>query len=540
MKDQNYVFSYDIGTTGNKTCLYRIAPKIELVDSCVAEYPLYILPDGGAEQNVDDWWDAICKTTNTILSRVKLDRSAIRGIAFCCQMQGSILVDSAGQPLRNPMIWMDIRATRQIEEFLYTGLIRISGYNALIALKSLRITGALAGTAKDPLWKYHWVRENEPEIFRKVYKWLDVKDFLLLRCTGHYGMTRDSAHLTFLYDTRLGRLGWHKGLCHTFRVDMRHLPPVVRSTDVVGGLTKEAADAIGLNEGTRVFGGGGDLPLITIGSGCVEEYDTHIYIGTSGWVAANVERRILDITNFMGSIIGAMPGCYVFVAEQETSGVCLQWIRDLLALEKVVASAEKDKNATEKEEPKDAYDVLNKAAGEMPPGAGNIIFTPWLQGNRSPREDPYARGMFFNIGLKAGTGMLIRAVMEGVAYHNRWMLQAFDKKIPRQNSIRLVGGGAKSEVWCQIMADVTGRTIETIENPQNAGAFGAAVVSGVGLGLLSSFHQAKSFIPVKRRYTPRSEFKEIYSRNFKAFQELYKNNKKLFRLLNQFSTTDAV
>jgi xylulokinase len=235
-----------------------------------------------------------------------------------------------------------------------------------------------------------------------------------------------------------------------------------------------------------------------------------------------------------------MPGCYSFVAEQETSGVCLQWIRDLLALEKVVASAEENESVTEKEEPKDPYDPLNKAAGKTPPGAGNIIFTPWLQGNRSPREDPYARGMFFNVGLEADAGMLIRAVFEGVAYHNRWMLQAFDKKIPRQNSVRLVGGGAKSEVWCQIMADVTGRTIETIENPQNAGAFGAAVVSGVGLGLLSSFHQAKSFVPVKRRYTPRSEFKEIYDRNFRAFAKLYKNNKKLFRLLNQSSSTVAV
>jgi xylulokinase len=158
-----------------------------------------------------------------------------------------------------------------------------------------------------------------------------------------------------------------------------------------------------------------------------------------------------------------------------------------------------------------------------------------MQGNRSPREDPYARGMFFNIGLKADTGMLVRAVMEGVAYHNRWMLQAFEKKIPRQNSIRFVGGGAKSEVWCQIMADVTGRTIETIENPQNTGAFGAAVIIGVGLGLLSSFHQAKSFIPIKRRYTPRSEFKDVYEQNFKAFQELYKNNKKVFLLLNHSS-----
>jgi xylulokinase len=417
---------------------------------------------------------------------------------------------------------MDVRATRQIEEFLSKGPIRINGYNALIALKSLRITGGLAGSAKDPLWKYHWVRENEPDIFRKVYKWLDVKDYLLLRCTGNYGMTQESAHLTFLYDTRPGHLGWHKGLCKTFKVDMRHLPPVVKSTDIVGRLTKEAADEMGLDAGTPVFGGGGDLSLITIGSGCVEQYDTHIYIGTSGWLAASVQKRMLDIGNFMASIMGAMPGCYTFVGEQETSGVCLQWIRDLLSLDRGAVS-----------EPKDPYESVNKAASETPPGSRGIIFTPWMQGNRSPREDPYARGMFFNIGLNGYPGLMIRAVMEGVAYHNRWMLQAFDRKIPRQDSIRLVGGGAKSEVWCQIMADVTGRTIETIENPQNVGAFGAAIVSGVGLGLLSSFQDVKSLIPVKRGYKPQSEFKTVYDHNFMAFKELYKNNKKIFRSLNQ-------
>jgi len=524
MKDENHVLSYDIGTTGNKTCLYKVADKIELVDSCLAEYPLQVLPDGGAEQDVDDWWNAICKTTNTILSRTKVDPSAIRGIAFCCQMQGSIMVDSTGRPLRNAMNYLDARATKQIDEFLHTGLIRISGYNAFTTLKSLRITGGLAATAKDPLWKYHWVRENEPEVFSKVYKWLDVKDYLLLRCTGNYGMTQDSANLTFLYNTRPGHMGWDKGLCNTFKVNMDHLPPVVKSTDIVGGLTKEAAHEMGLNPGTPVFGGGGDLPLITVGSGCVEENDTHIYVGTSGWVGANVKKRIVDIGNFMASIIGAMPDCYTFVGEEETSGVCLQWIRDLLDL---------DKTAKQDGEAKDPYDSVNKAAAATPPGAEKIIFTPWLLGNRSPREDPYARGMFFNIGLNANPGMLIRAVMEGVAYHNRWMLQTFDKKIPKQDSVRFVGGGAKSEVWCQIMADVTGRTIETVENPQNAGAFGAAVVTAVGLGLIPSFQQAKSFIPIKRRYTPRTEFNELYEETFRVFEKLYESNKRAFRLLNQ-------
>jgi xylulokinase len=531
MSDTAYILAYDIGTTGCKTCIYKIGDRLEQVSSCYEEYPLIMTPDGGAEQRVDDWWKAICVSTKSSLAAAKLSAASINGIAFCCQMQGLILTDREGKALRNPMIYMDARSTRQMEEFLSTGLLRIENMNVFKALPTLYITGGVAATAKDPLWKYHWVKDNEPDLFAKADKWLDVKDYLNLRCTGNAVMTQDSAHITFIYDTRPGKLGWSRLLCSIFGVDMKHLPKVITSIEKVGGLTRQAASEMGLAEGTPVFGGGGDTTCTAIGAGCTVENDIHIYVGTSGWVIANTTKRMVDINNFIASILGAMPGHYNYIAEQETSGICLQWVRDHLALDEIGVYMKTHPGGHEMV-PGALYALLNEQVDQTPPGAGGVIFTPWLHGNRAPRQDPYARAMFFNIGLKTGKRMMIRAVLEGVAYHKRWMLEAIERKIPKQSRLRFVGGGAKSEVWCQIMADVTGRAIETIENPQDAGAMGAAVIAGIGLGAIPSFRDACSFIPVKKTYLPRPEYRATYDAGFEVFSKLYKQNKALFHRLN--------
>ena len=528
-----YILAHDVGTTGSKTCLYRVSHSLEQVAAAMAEYPLLMTADGGAEQRVDDWWGAICRSTRKVLESSGIGPEQISAMGFCCQMQGSILVDSGGRALRNPMIYMDSRATAQIEKNLYHGLFRISGWNARKTLTSLRITGGLAATPKDPLWKYHWVRDNEPDIFARTHKWLDVKDYLILRATGEYGMTRDSAHITFVYDTRPGRLAWHKGLCRLFRVDEAHLPPVVDATDIVGRVSQAAAAQMGVVPGIPVFGGGGDVAMTAIGAGCTGLNDTHIYVGTSGWVVANVEKRMVDIGNFIASILGAMPGRYNYIAEQETSGACLKWVRDHLALDGIGVYL-RDREPPDLEAKTGLlYDLLNQVVAETAPGAGGLIFTPWLHGNRSPREDAWARGMFFNLGLGTGKRMMIRAVLEGVAFHKRWMLEAAEKKIPRQPSLRFVGGGANSAIWCQIMADVLGRQVETVANPQDVGAMGAALVCAVGLGRVAGFSAAKEMVPVAGTYSPRPEFKEAYDRNFRVFKKLYGKNKKLFRLLNR-------
>ncbi|HSV98280.1 MAG TPA: FGGY-family carbohydrate kinase [Spirochaetota bacterium] len=528
-----YILAHDLGTTGNKSCIYRLGDAIELVDSSLVEYPLITTPDGGAEERADDWWNAVCLATRTIMERSGIRPAQIKGMAFCCQLQGSVMVDDNGTALRNPMVYLDGRATAQMERYLYNGILKIDKWNAYKTLRSLMVTGGLAGTAKDPLWKYHWVRENEPEIFRRVHRWIDVKDYLVHRATGNFAMTYDSAHLTWVFDTRPGKLEWSRSMCSMFDVDMRHLPPVIKSTDVAGKLSARAASEMGLEPGVPIFGGGGDTSLISIGSGCLDLYDTHVYIGTSGWVASNVDRRMVDVGNFIASILSAIPKSYLYVAEQETSGLCLQWFRDHLALDEIGVYLNARHICCDPGSVYESlYQFLNDVVAQTGPGAGNVIFTPWLHGNRSPREDAYARGMFFNLSLSTGKRQMVRSVLEGGAFHARWMLEAVERRVPRQYTLRFVGGGAKSDEWCQIMADVTGRKIETIENTQNAGTIGAAVVCAVGLGSIGSFAEAKALIPVKGVFSPREEYRKMYDRNFHVFKELYRRNKKLFKLLN--------
>jgi sugar (pentulose or hexulose) kinase len=336
MNEETYVLTHDVGTTSNKTCLYRLGKEIELVESALADYPLYTLPNGGVEQDADDWWAAISSTTRSVMQRSGIDSSLLKGMAFCAQMQAFVPVNREGNVLRNPMIYLDHRATAQIERGLYHGFPRIQDWNTFKTVRSLQITGRLSASVKDPIWKYHWMRDNESHLFRRLHKWLDVNDYLILRSTGVFSMGMDSAHVTFMCNTRPGKVGWSEPLCELFDVDVDHL----------------ALDEIGVY------------------------LQDHPY----------------------GDEVGLV---------------------------------------------ENLYDFINSEVEATAPGAGGLIFTPWLHGNRSPFEDPYARGMFFNIGLETGKREMIRAVLEGVAYHQRWMLEHVEKKVPYQETLRFVGGGAK-------------------------------------------------------------------------------------------------
>ena len=523
------VITYDVGTTGIKTCLYQIDSEIKLIDAEMADYPLYILENGGAEQDPMDWWGAMCTTTRQLIKKTAVNPGDISGISFCSQMQGLVLVDREGASLRRAMTYMDQRAHCEMQEQMGRG-IKIGGINIFKLITSIRETGAVNASVKDPVWKYKWVEKNEPHTFEQVYKWLDVKEFLICRCTGEFIMTEDSAFAALLYNIHQKK--WSRRVCRMLGVKMSHLPEIVKSTDQVGGLNEKAASDLGLVEGTPVFGGGGDAALIGVGAGSVSTGDTHIYTGTSGWVSTVVEKPLLDITSMIAAIVGAEPGKYNYFAEMETAGKCLEWVRDNIALDSVGCYKVNSSIFNDPEKSRiGIYNYLTTIAGEVPAGSGGLIFTPWLHGNRCPFEDPCARGIFFNINLETTKKELIRAVLEGVCFHLRWMLEAQDRKVPTGRIIRFVGGGALSDVTGQILADITGREIETVENPQNVGAVGAAVIIGLGLGLIDSFNDAKKMIRTNIKYIPNPQNKEVYDKNFRVFKNLYKSNKGNFQAL---------
>ena len=508
-----YVIAYDVGTTGLKTCLFDITEdkRINMVADASEGYDLYTLENGGSEQDPQQWWDAMCKTTGELLQRTGIEKEQIQGISFCAQMQAVVLVDKDGKHLRNSMGYMDQRGTEQIEKLMYQG-VKVAGMNAFKLLKSLKITGAVSGSVKDPVYKYRWVADNEPELFEKVYKWLDVKDYLVMRASGKFTMSPDSAFATMLYDSRPGKNVFSSEVCSFMDVDINHLPDLVQCTDNVGGITLQAAEELGLAAGTPVFSGGGDGAVIGVGGGACKNGDTHVYWGTSGWVSTVLEKRKLDVGSMIASMVGASQKYFNCFAELETAGKCVEWAMSRFGIT--------------------SYEELNKMLESVPAGSNGVIFTPWLHGNRNPFEDPNARGMFFNLGLENTVADMMHAVIEGVCMHLRWQMTAMSKLTPISDVIRFVGGGARTPAICQILSDVLGKPVETVDSPHNVGSVGAAAIIATGLGVFDSIEDIGNNIPVSASYEPQARNAKVYNEIFGIFQDLYKNNKKNFFKLN--------
>lgn len=507
------VIAYDVGTTGLKTCLFEISEnkEIQLIKGEVEPYDLHILNNGGVEQNPEEWWAAMGNSTNRLLENTATKKEDIKGISFCSQIMTLVLVDREGKLLRPSMSIMDTRAGEQFARYMKTG-IKIEGLNIYKVLRFLKITGILSASAKDPLWKYHWVKDNEPEIFNKVYKWLDAKEYLTFKATGNMTASRDVASATFLYDVK--KKVWSKELCKMFDIDMRHLPEICECTDSVGPLLDSAAEELGLKPGIPVISGGSDVSLCQLGSGCLNVGDVNFYSGTSGWVCTTVDKLHLDLNNLIGTLVGADPDTYCNIAELETSGKCMEWVKERIDL------------------PINSYEELMEYIKDTPAGSNGIVFSPWMHGNRCPFEDHNVRGVFFNLGITNRGSDLVKSVIEGVCMHMRWMLEATEKTFKTTPVVRFTGGSAISPLISQILADVIGREVETIEDPRHVGSIGAAALMALSFGMIKDIKDIKSIIKVKAKYEPNQGNKAVYDKIFPVFKNLYKDNKKSYAILN--------
>ena len=527
-----YVIIYDFGTGSVKTCLFSIETKIRLVASSTAAYGIYISENGGAEQDTEEWWEAICSTTRALFENSEVTPDEIKGMAFCSQMQGTVLVDEDANAVRPPMNYLDQKGVKEYKECMGSGIIKVSGCSLYKLVRNLIVNYAGSTSAKDPVWKYKWVENNEPDVFRKTYKWLDVGDYLVSRCTGRIIRTADSAFATFLYDTRKGKEGWNKGLLKMYGIDPKHMPDIIDCTDLVGGLTEKAANDLGLVKGTPVFGGGGDTTFVNIGAGCTRPGDTHIYVGTSGWVSTFLDYQTVDVKAMITGVLSAKHGYFNYYAELETAGKCFEWVMDHLALDEIGVYLDNKKITDVESKYLSLYDYLSEEVRKVPPGANGVIFTPWLHGNRCPFEDSNAGGMFFNIRVENGKRDMIRAVLEGICYHLRWLLECETKKVKTSDPIRFVGGGALSPITCQMLADITGRTIEIIDHSQEVGAIGTALVVAAGVRGVDVLELSRQLVKANHAYIPNPENKGIYERNYRVFKKLYKNNAKSFQIIN--------
>ena len=324
-----------------------------------------------------------------------------------------------------------------------------------------------------------------------------------------------------------------QGPLKMYKVNPDHMPEIIDCTDLVGGLTAKAARDLGLVEGIPVYGGGGDTTFVNIGAGCTRVGDTHIYVGTSGWVSTFMDRQTVDINAMITGVLSAKHGYFNYYAELETAGKCLEWAINHLALDEigvypykftVTDDAESNNNTL--------YAYVFDEIAKSPAGANGVIFTPWLHGNRCPFEDSDAGGMFFNIRIENGKRDMLRAVLEGICYHLRWLLECEEKKVKTSDTIRFVGGGALSSVTCQMLADITGRTIETVENTQEVGAIGTALVVAAGIKGVDVLDLSRELVKANYVYIPNPDNKDIYERNYRVFKNLYKSNASNYKNLN--------
>jgi xylulokinase len=535
---RKYILAIDHGTGGPKSAI--VTTEGEVLEWAFQEVPLYATKGGAVEQDPDDWWNAIIKTSKKVIDNAQIPIDDIVGVCNTSQWSGTVAVDKEGNHLMNSIIWMDTRGAPYIEKF-NKGLLKVSGYNIrkmLVLLK--RAAGGPGFHGKDPISHILFIKNELPDIYNRTYMFLEPQDYINLKLTGKFAASIPSIALHWITDIRdLSNVKLSKKLARMFKVDINKFPKEIKNaTDVLGPIKNEVADEIGLNKGTKVVMGAPDVPSANIGSGAVQDYETHIYIGTSDWIGCHIPFKHVDIFHNMASLPSAIPGRYILANEQEIAGGALSFLRDRILYHK-------DELLREEAVP-DVYKIFDRIVETVPAGSNNLIFTPWLIGERAPVDDATIRGGLYNISLEMSREHLIRAIFEGVAYNIKWLFIYVEKFIQKNKikstsgmtkkdivipEINIIGGGAQSNVWCQIFADVLNRNIKQVSDPIQANARGAAFIASVGLGYLE-WNEIQRCCEISNIFRPNPENRLIYDKLFKEYLNIYKIMGKTYKRLN--------
>ncbi len=515
------ILAIDLGTSAVK--LAAVTLRGEILGGDVEPLALSLLPEGGAEQDPENWWSAILRATRRLLDTGAVAASDIVGINVSAQWSGTVPVDEHGRPVRPAVIWMDSRGARYVQRRT-EGFPSLEGYSLRKLLTWIRLSGGVPSrTGKDPLGHILYLQHAHPEDYRRTYKFLEPKDWLNLRLTGRFAASYDSIPLHWVTDIRqVANVRYDARLLALTGLERDKLPDLLPAASVVGPLQPEAARALGLSEQVQVVTGSPDVFAAAVGSGAVRDFEAHLCIGTSSWLSCHVPFKKTDLLHYMTSLPSALPGRYLLTNTQESAGICLTTLKDLLFGDASLPGTA----------PPDVYAALEQAAERVPAGSDNLLFMPWINGERAPIEDSSVRGGFFNQSLKTTRAHLVRAVMEGVAYNSRWLLTYVEQFIDRKlDAIRIIGGSARSKLWCQICADVLDRPIQQVDEPVLANARGAALQAALGLGHLT-VEEIPSLVPVVRTYEPDARNRRRYDMLFREFLNLYKANKAIFARLN--------
>ena len=504
-----YLVGLDIGTTGTKALL--IDESGAVVARALSEYPLSTPRPNWAEQNPADWWRATCETIQAALAEAGISGEEVAGVGLSGQMHGSVFLDENDEVIRPAILWCDQRTAEQC-----AWITEAVGEEDIVAETCNPVlTGFTAP-------KIIWLRQNEPANYERVRKVLLPKDYIRFKLTGEYASEVSDASGTSLFNVPERR--WSNLILERIDLPRELLPAVYESPEVTGQITATAAEATGLAAGTPVVGGGGDQAAGAVGNGIVETGVFSSTVGTSGVVFAYLDEPLMDEQLRTHTFCHAVPGKWHVMGVVLSAGGSFRWLRDNLCTEEIAAALETGR---------DPYEYMTEAAAAIAPGAEGLVFLPYLTGERTPHANPSARGVLFGLTIRHTKAHIIRAVMEGVAFAMRDSFEIIRTMGVQATQVRASGGGARSTLWRQIQADVTGDAHCTI-NIDEGPAFGVALLAGVGTKIYGSVAEAcATTISVVEELPPDLKRTELYEGYYRLYQRLYKQLAPSFEVAQQ-------
>jgi xylulokinase len=506
----NYLLGLDAGTTSTRTIL--IDENGRVVAVCSRKYPMVVPRHGWAEQEAEDWYRAAILTVREVLEKSGIDAREIIGIGLSGQMHGAVVLDKSGKPIRPVMIWCDNRAYRQTEK-----IYDIFGYHNFIKLS---YNQALPGYIAPKLL---WIKDNEPENYKKINRFLFPKDYIRYRFSGVFATEVSDASGSVMMD--IPNRCWSDEIVSGLDIDKKILPDIFESVDIISKVNSETAQTTGLVEGTPIAGGGGDNAAGAIGTGIIREGVISDSLGTSGVLFIHTDSPVFDPEGRFHCTCHTVPYKWNLLGATLSAAGSLKWYGDRFGM---------DKNYSKKyPDVTDVYELLNRQVEEIKPASDGLLFLPYLIGERTPYSDAHARGVFFGISYLHTSSHFVRSIMEGVAFSQRDCLEIAKELGAKHDKVILTGGGSRSKVWRQIMADILNSNI-AINNVNEGPAFGAALIAGVGTGLYSDVEDAHnrtveetdSIVPIEKNVV-------LYDRLYDIYRNLYNDLKHDFKKITE-------
>ena len=485
----------DLSTTGAKALLIDTDGRV--VSSATTPLSLSTPHDLWSEQDPSEWWSATTNSIKQALAAASAPGAEVAAIGLTGQMHGLVVLDHRQNVLRPAILWNDQRCGAECDEIRarvgHERLVQITGNDALTGFTAPKIL---------------WLEKHEPEVYRQIRHILLPKDYIRFKLTGTLAMDKADGSGTMLFD--LGKRTWSAEVLHALDISAEWLPPTFEGHETTSEVSGEAAELTGLRKGTPVVAGGGDQSAQAIGTGVVRPGTIAVTLGTSGVVFAATESPLIEPQGRLHAFCHAVAGRWHLMGVMLSAAGSLQWYHDKFAPEK-------------------SFEDLVGAADQVPVGSEGLIFLPYLTGERTPHPDPLARGAWIGLSARHGQAHLVRAILEGVAFGLKDIFDLMQGVgLGPIDEVRVSGGGAKSSLWRQILADTLGAELVTVNTTEGA-AFGAALLAGVGAGVWADVDRAcAQTIKVKERVSPNPENVSRYQSIHHQYQRLYPALKEIF------------